>query len=172
MGGLNKIQPGRRIHGERHCLHTAQPRHWKTAAALAQHQDWPGAGGRPASRPRTGQRPCRSEPSGAEHLPPGLPAAAEDSRGRRRAGSGPPRRAPGAGARTGGGGPLPDPSPHEGIMPLYPCCTPDPELNPSTRLRRGAPTGVGSRSLWAHGCQGLKEWVGSDGGCGDLPCQG
>lgn len=66
-------------------------------------------------------------------------------------------RAPGAGASPGGGAPLRDPRPAEGSCPPSPVC---PQAGAPLRLRVR-----GSR-------QGLREWVGSDGGCGALPCQG
>lgn len=87
----------------------------------------------------------RGEQRGAEHL---LHRTAEVA-----AGPALPRRdAPQVPEQgTGGGG---------SISPLPLAVPPTPGLSPSTH------------GLRARGCQGLKEWVGGDGGCRTLPCQG
>lgn len=108
-----------------------------------------------ADLPKAGQLPGRAEPSQAGRREPstcsrGLPAAARDSRGRRRPGAGPARRAPGAAASPGGGGPAPRPSPVGGVLPLEPCRAPGLGLH-LCRARRGSPTAGGGGQLQLAG---------------------
>lgn len=153
-------------HTTPHPTSTQQPRCWETHPAprpavgrkdtcLSPHTPRSGGSGRAV--------PYWAQPSTCRR---GLPAAAEDSRGRRRPGSGPARSSPGAGARAGGGGGghAPRPSPHEvcvcgGVLTPYPCYAPRPRAEPLHRARRGAPTGEAWRG-WAGGGGGGPQLVG------------